>query len=240
MNKLTVIVPFYNEQDLLLKSVSRLNEQNIADYILLIDDSSSDNSYKIAESIQSQNSHIKLLKTKKNLGKGGAIKLGIENTESDYIIVHDADLEYDPKNIKTALDLAKEQNQEKIVILGSRFIGNVKRKNLYRRTFIANKFLSFLFSIFNGTKVSDVATCYKLISKNIYKNIEITKNGFEFEVEILSKSLKLTDRYLEIPINYEGRSYEEGKKNLFEHLNPTITRNKKFFMWFSFKIHNYR
>ena len=117
------------------------------------------------------------------------------------------------KNIKTALDLAKEQNQEKIVILGSRFIGNVKRKNLYRRTFIANKFLSFSFSIFNGTKVSDVATCYKLISKNIYKNIEITKNGFEFEVEILSKSLKLTDRYLEIPINYEGRSYKDGKKN---------------------------
>jgi len=231
MNKLTVIVPFYNEQDLLLKSVSRLNEQNIADNILLIDDSSSDNSYKIAESIQSQNSHIKLLKTKKNLGKGGAIKLGIENTESDYIIVHDADLEYDPKNIKTALDLAKEQNQEKIVILGSRFIGNVKRKNLYRRTFIANKFLSFLFSIFSGTKVSDVATCYKLISKNIYKNIEITKNGFEFEVEILSKSLKLTDRYLEIPINYEGRSYEDGKKikfsDGFKYIYAIISLNYK-------------
>ena len=231
MNKLTVIVPFYNEQDLLLKSVSRLNEQNIADNILLIDDSSSDNSYKIAESIQSQNSHIKLLKTKKNLGKGGAIKLGIENTESDYIIVHDADLEYDPKNIKTALDLAKEQNQEKIVILGSRFIGNIKRKNLYRRTFIANKFLSFLFSIFSGTKVSDVATCYKLISKNIYKNIEITKNGFEFEVEILSKSLKLTDRYLEIPINYEGRSYEDGKKikfsDGFKYIYAIISLNYK-------------
>ena len=231
MNKLTVIVPFYNEQDLLLKSVSRLNEQNIADNILLIDDSSSDNSYQIAESIQSQNPHIKLLKTKKNLGKGGAIKLGIENTESDYIIVHDADLEYDPKNIKTALDLAKEQNQEKIVILGSRFIGNIKRKNLYRRTFIANKFLFFLFSIFSGTKVSDVATCYKLISKNIYKNIEITKNGFEFEVEILSKSLKLADRYLEIPINYEGRSYKDGKKikfsDGFKYIYAIISLNYK-------------
>tara|TARA_B100001769_G_scaffold104230_1_gene81005 strand:- start:3778 stop:4476 length:699 start_codon:yes stop_codon:yes gene_type:complete len=231
MNKLTVIVPFYNEQDLLLKSVSRLNEQNIADNILLIDDSSSDNSYQIAESIQSQNPHIKLLKTKKNLGKGGAIKLGIENTESDYIIVHDADLEYDPKNIKTALDLAKEQNQEKIVILGSRFIGNIKRKNLYRRTFIANKFLSFLFSIFSGTNVSDVATCYKLISKNIYKNIEITKNGFEFEVEILSKSLKLADRYLEIPINYEGRSYKDGKKikfsDGFKYIYAIISLNYK-------------
>tara|TARA_B100001248_G_scaffold122498_2_gene91696 strand:+ start:1480 stop:2178 length:699 start_codon:yes stop_codon:yes gene_type:complete len=231
MNKLTVIVPFYNEQDLLLKSVSRLNEQNIADNILLIDDSSSDNSYQIAESIQSQNPHIKLLKTKKNLGKGGAIKLGIENTESDYIIVHDADLEYDPKNIKTALDLAKEQNQEKIVILGSRFIGNIKRKNLYRRTFIANKFLSFLFSIFSGTNVSDVATCYKLISKNIYKNIEITKNGFEFEVEILSKSLKLADRYLEIPINYEGRSYKDGKKikfsDGFKYIYTIISLNYK-------------
>ena len=231
MNKLTVIVPFYNEQDLLLKSVSRLNEQNIADNILLIDDSSNDNSYQIAESIQSQNPHIKLLKTKKNLGKGGAIKLGIENTESDYIIVHDADLEYDPKNIKTALDLAKEQNQEKIVILGSRFIGNIKRKNLYRRTFIANKFLSFLFSIFSGTNVSDVATCYKLISKNIYKNIEITKNGFEFEVEILSKSLKLADRYLEIPINYEGRSYKDGKKikfsDGFKYIYAIISLNYK-------------
>ena len=231
MNKLTVIVPFYNEQDLLLKSVSRLNEQNIADNILLIDDSSNDNSYQIAESIQSQNPHIKLLKTKNNLGKGGAIKLGIENTESDYIIVHDADLEYDPKNIKTALDLAKEQNQEKIVILGSRFIGNIKRKNLYRRTFIANKFLSFLFSIFSGTNVSDVATCYKLISKNIYKNIEITKNGFEFEVEILSKSLKLADRYLEIPINYEGRSYKDGKKikfsDGFKYIYAIISLNYK-------------
>ena len=145
MNKLTVIVPFYNEQDLLLKSVSRLNEQNIADYILLIDDSSSDNSYKIAESIQSQNSHVKLLKTKKNLGKGGAIKLGLENTESDYIIVHDADLEYDPKNIKTALDLAKEQNQEKIVILGSRFIGNVKRKIYIEELLLQINFFLFFF-----------------------------------------------------------------------------------------------
>ncbi len=231
MNKLTVIVPFYNEQDLLLKSVSRLIEQKIADNILLIDDSSNDNSYQIAESIQANNPHIKLLKTEKNLGKGGAIKLGIENTESDYIIVHDADLEYDPKNIKAAVDLANKQNQEKIVILGSRFIGDIDRKNLYRRTYIANKFLSFLFSIFSKTKVSDVATCYKLISRDIYKNIELTKNGFEFEVEILSKSLKLAKTYLEIPINYEGRSYEEGKKikfsDGFKYIFAIITSNNK-------------
>ncbi len=231
MNKLTVIVPFYNEQDLLLKSVSRLIEQKIADNILLIDDSSNDNSYQIADSIQANYSHIKLFKTEKNLGKGGAIKLGIENTESDYIIVHDADLEYDPKNIKAAIDLANKQNQERIVILGSRFIGDMDRKNLYRRTYIANKFLSFLFSIFSKTKVSDVATCYKLISRDIYKNIELTKNGFEFEVEILSKSLKLAKTYLEIPINYEGRSYKEGKKikfsDGFKYIFAIITSNNK-------------
>lgn len=212
MENLTVLVPFYNEENTIYESVTKLISSLKLEKIILINDNSNDNSEKIALELTSKYDFIEYISSKKNLGKGSAIALGLKNSNSDFIIVHDADLEYNPTDIIKIINAIPDTQKEKVVILGSRFIGNIKRENIYFRTYLANKLFSYLFSIFSKFKVTDVATCYKLISKDIYKNINIEKNGFDFEIEILSKALKKCTFYAEIPINYKGRSYEEGKK----------------------------
>ena len=125
-------------------------------------------------------------------------------------MVHDADLEYFPEDIVEMFEAAK-LNPESLII-GSRFIGNKERINLYRRTYIANKLMSLFFSYVHFCKISDIATCYKMMLTDIFKEIELYENGFSIEIEIVSKFLRKYKSIIEIPIRYEGRSYEEGKK----------------------------
>jgi len=213
VKNLSVLVPFFNEEKTLFKSISNLISANISNEIILINDNSTDNSLKIAEELVSKNEFVELINSDKNLGKGNAISLGLKKVNSDFVIVHDADLEYNPIDIKKILESIPKMQNTNTVVLGSRFIGDINRENIYLRTYLANKLFSFLFSLFNNFKVSDVATCYKLISRDIYKNIEIEKNGFDFEIEILHKALEHCKYYKEVPISYSGRSYEDGKKN---------------------------
>jgi len=212
VKNLSVLVPFFNEEKTLFKSISNLISANISNEIILINDNSTDNSLKIAEELVSKNEFVELINSDKNLGKGNAISLGLKKVNSDFVIVHDADLEYNPIDIKKILESIPKMQNTNTVVLGSRFIGDINRENIYLRTYLANKLFSFLFSLFNNFKVSDVATCYKLISRDIYKNIEIEKNGFDFEIEILHKALEHCKYYKEVPISYSGRSYEDGKK----------------------------
>ncbi len=212
MKNLSVLVPFFNEEKTLFKSISNLISANVSNEIILINDNSTDNSLKIAEELVSKNECVELINSDKNLGKGNAISLGLKKVNSDFVIVHDADLEYNPIDIKKILESIPKMQNTNTVVLGSRFIGDINRENIYLRTYLANKLFSFLFSLFNNFKVSDVATCYKLISRDIYKNIEIEKNGFDFEIEILHKALEHCKYYKEVPISYSGRSYEDGKK----------------------------
>ena len=104
------------------------------------------------------------------------------------------------------------KNFPKSLILGSRFIGSKERKNVYLRTILANKLMSLFFSLINFYKVSDVATCYKLMPLTFFKNIDLVEKGFSIEIELLAKYLKINRSILEVPIKYEGRSYSEGKK----------------------------
>lgn len=212
MKNLSVLVPFFNEEKTLFKSISNLISLNVSNEIILINDNSTDNSLKIAEELVSKNECVELINSDKNLGKGNAISLGLKKVNSDFVIVHDADLEYNPIDIKKILESIPKMQNTNTVVLGSRFIGDIDRENIYLRTYFANKLFSFLFSLVNNFKVSDVATCYKLISRDIYKSIEIEKNGFDFEIEILHKALEHCKYYKEVPISYSGRSYEDGKK----------------------------
>jgi len=210
MKTLTVVIPFYNEENTLKKSIIKVLDAGVGDEIILVNDCSLDKSQEIAEEFEKSYKNIKLLKTKKNSGKGGAIKHGISYIDSDLFVVHDADLEYNPEDLIEMKKLADENND--CVILGSRFIGNKKRNNIYKRALWANKFLSFLFSFINKKNVSDIATCYKLIPVKILKSIELTENGFGYDTEVLAKSLKNETKVIEVPIEYWGRTYEEGKK----------------------------
>tara|TARA_B100001057_G_C22454516_1_gene796382 strand:- start:30 stop:722 length:693 start_codon:yes stop_codon:yes gene_type:complete len=207
---LSVIVPFFNEEQFLEESVNRLLSNDVYSSIYLIDNNSTDNSYEIAKNLETQHSKIELHKTNKDRGKGSALSFSRGLIKTSHVVIHDADLEYFPKDIVEMFDLAKK-NQDSL-ILGSRFIGNKRRKNIYLRTFFANKVMSLFFSMVNFYRISDVATCYKLMPSNFFINTELKENGFSIEVELLSKFLKYNKSVLEFPIAYEGRSYAEGKK----------------------------
>ena len=210
MINLTAIVPFYNEENTLKQSVERLLNEDIFSEIILSDDNSSDNSLEIAKTLSNEYQHIKYISSDINLGKGNAINNAVSILNTSHVVIHDADLEYFPEDIVQMYKKAiANQNS---LILGSRFIGTKKRENVYLRTYFANRVMSTFFSLVNFYWVSDVATCYKLMPSNFLKNISIKEQGFSIEIEVLSKFLKYNKHILEIPISYEGRSYDEGKK----------------------------
>ena len=149
--------------------------------------------------------------------------------KTSHVVIHDADLEYFPDDIIEMFSLAKKNPDA--LILGSRFIGNKVRKNVYFRTNVANRVMSFFFSIVNFYFITDVATCYKLMPSSFFKEVSLKEKGFSIEVELLSKFLKKNKSILEVPIKYEGRSYTEGKKiktsDGFKYLYNTL--KYKFF-----------
>tara|TARA_B100001996_G_scaffold195977_1_gene150146 strand:- start:120 stop:812 length:693 start_codon:yes stop_codon:yes gene_type:complete len=224
MINLSVIVPFFNEEKFLEQSVNRLLENNIYEEILLIDNNSTDNSYNIAKKLSEHNQNIYLYKTNKEKGKGVALSHAKELITTSHVVIHDADLEYFPEDISEMFEISKKFSNS--MILGSRFIGTKERKNVYVRTFIANKVMSIFFSIINFYYISDVATCYKLMPTDFFKKITLKEKGFSIEIEILSKFLKYNRSVKEIPIKYKGRTYNEGKKiktsDGFKYLLNTI------------------
>ncbi len=211
MKNLTVIVPVYNEELFLEKSLKRLLSVDKDFSILIIDDCSNDNSPNIAAKYAAKYKSITFLKKDTNEGKGSVLKIAFEHVNTDFSVIHDADLEYFPEDI-VAMYETMDSNS---FILGSRFIGDIKRDNIYLRTYIANKLMSYFFSIIFFTKVTDIATCYKMFPSDILKNYKIKENGFSIEIEIAAKLLKSKLKYSEIPIKYSGRTYEEGKKIKF-------------------------
>ena len=210
MISLTAVVPIYNEEQFLEQSVERLIEHDIYENILLIDNNSLDSSYEIGKNLQKKYKKVSIYKTDNTAGKGVVISYSRKLIETSHIIIHDADLEYFPSDIVGMFDLAKDN--PKSLILGSRFIGTKERKNIYKRTFFANKVMSLFFSIINFYSISDVATCYKLMPSEFFVNTNFKEKGFSIEIELLSKFLKFNKSIIEVPIKYVGRSYDEGKK----------------------------
>lgn len=210
MYSLTIIVPVYNEENFLRNSVERLINEKIDANILIVDDCSTDNSYEIAKRLEDKYEIISLLQNKNNGGKGLAIATAKQYIDSSHIVIHDADLEYFPEDLHEMIEISKKNKNS--LILGSRFIGNKPRKNIYLRTFFANKLMSQFFSLVFLKKISDIATCYKLIPTNAFNKMKLKEKGFTIEVEILAKFIKTKNTVIESPISYEGRSYEEGKK----------------------------
>ena len=210
MDNLGVIVPFHNEKITLAESVERLLAQNIFTEIILSDDNSNDGSDEIAKYYEKTCKNIKYIKSATNKGKGNALNNAKKLITTKFVAIHDADLEYFPEDLVEMFEIVKLN--PKSLIIGSRFIGNKQRINIYRSTLIANKMMSLFFSIIHFCKISDIATCYKMMTTDIFKDIELVENGFSIEIEIISKFLKKYKSVIEVPIKYEGRSYDEGKK----------------------------
>jgi len=208
--KISVIVPFLNEEKFLYTSVNRLLDIKLFEKIILVDDGSTDKSNRIAKQLEIDIDSIELITLKKQQGKGNAIKIGLEKVESSHVIVHDADLEYFPSDIPEMFDAAKKNPG--CLVLGSRTIRGKERIKKYKINYLANGFFTYFFSLINFYKVSDIASCYWLVEANFLRKINTKEKGFAIEVEVLSKYLRTNSNIIEIPIKYEGRLYSEGKK----------------------------
>jgi len=205
----SAIVPVYNEENFLEESVNNLLKVNEIEKIFLVDDCSTDSSKSIMEHLNSENEKIEIFETRKNGGKGKAILTMQNILKTDYVIIHDADLEYSPLDIPKMIKNINTENYN--LVLGSRFITDNK-KQIYLRTFLANKLLSKIFSLIYRVNVTDIATCYKLMPTSYFKNENFLERGFAIEVELLAKYFNNNKNYTEVPISYKARSYEEGKK----------------------------
>ena len=213
--KLSIIVPVYNEEKTvpeLLKRVERLKIDGVDKEVIVVDDGSSDHS---VANIKNQISNIKLIIHKKNMGKGAAVGTGIKNSTGDYIIIQDADLEYDPNQIKNLIKPIIEKKSE--VVYGTRLnrLPNLKRDEksiLFLIHYFGNRFLSFLTSILYGQWITDMETCYKLFPRKAVERMKLSAKRFDFEPEITAKLLKKGYKILEVPITTKPRGYDEGKK----------------------------
>lgn len=211
-HSITAIVPNYNESEYIETSIKKLLEVDEVEEIIIVDDSSTDNSLDIIKDLVKKNSKVRFIELSKNSGKGNAIKSAFSLVKTTYTVIHDSDLEYDPSDIK--LLISKINLSKKNLILGSRFKNNSSER-IYLRTFYANKIISLVFSIVYGIRITDVATCYKLMPSKFLQTTTFNENGFAIEIEMLAKFLKFNREVSEVEINYKPRSYQQGKKIKF-------------------------
>tara|TARA_A100001015_G_scaffold67630_1_gene74915 strand:+ start:1129 stop:1821 length:693 start_codon:yes stop_codon:yes gene_type:complete len=209
--KLSVIVPCYNEEKTIKRLVEKILKFNLYEKeIIIVDDCSTDNSSEIIKLLAKSNKDIKSIFSKKNLGKGGALKKGIKDAEGDIILIQDADLEYDPKDYPILLKPFTETDAD--VVYGSRFIGGQYVRLHFFWHYLANKLLTLFTNIVTNLNMSDMETGYKVFKKEVIKSIELKERSFGIEPEVTIKLAKKKFIFYEVPISYRGRSYEDGKK----------------------------
>lgn len=208
--KISIIIPVYNEKKFILEILRRVNQQkkefNIE--IIVSDDCSNDGTIEILK--ENKDLYDKILFNEKNCGKGSAIINSLEMVSGDFILIQDADLEYDPKDYKKIFHPAIKYEAD--VVYGTRFKGSEAKRILYFKNRLANFVLSLLVSVLTNINFSDIETGYKLVRSDLIKNMKLKENSFAIEVEITMKLAKQKLKFYEVGISYNGRTYEEGKK----------------------------
>lgn len=210
--KISIVVPCFNEIETIKEITSKIvNTLNKYQYeILVIDDCSTDGSFKILNEIQSNNKNIKILSNSKNLGKGASLRKGFEEATGEIICIQDADLEYDPIDLIKMINLIIEGSAD--VVFGSRFRGNGPvRANLYINR-VANFIITTLTNIFTNLSLTDIECCYKVFKKKDIQKIDLKENRFGIEPELTIKLANLNLKIFEVGISYYGRTKDEGKK----------------------------
>ena len=206
--KITVLIPVYNEIHTIREILVRVQAQNLAEEILLVDDGSTDGTRDILKELNGDGP-IRVILHEKNQGKGAAVRTGLNHAQGEVILIQDADLEYDPRDYPQLLKPLEEGVAD--VVYGSRFLGGPRRTAMFWHM-VANKLLTMMTNILYDTILTDMETGYKVFKREVVEGMPLHAKRFEFEPEFTAKILKRKFRIFEVPITFIPRDYAEGKK----------------------------
>jgi glycosyltransferase involved in cell wall biosynthesis len=206
--KISVVIPSYNEVNTIKELLRRVQAENIAAEILVVDDGSTDGTRDILNGFNGKEPY-RIILHERNQGKGAAVRTGIQQSKGDIIIIQDADLEYNPREYKNLLEPIMEGMAE--VVYGSRFLGGPRRPTMFWHM-VANKLLTFMTNILYNNILTDMETGYKVFLREVVRDMPLRANRFDFEPEFTAKILKRKVRIFEVPITFNPRDYSEGKK----------------------------
>jgi len=217
IDKLSIVIPVYNEENTIKDILDELNEleliNDIKKELLIVNDFSTDKSEDIIKQYIEDNPHfdIKYFKQPKNMGKGAALHKGIAEATGDFLVIQDADLEYDPREFNDLLRPVLRGEAD--VVYGSRFMGSKPHRILFFWHTLGNKFLTFLSNLTTNLNLTDMETCYKMFDTKIIQGLKLKEKRFGFEPEVTNRISRVKNiRIYEVGISYYGRTYEEGKK----------------------------
>lgn len=219
MKKLTVIIPVYNEEKTIAEVIQRVREADVGDLdleVIVVDDASQDDTRKVL----SNDTDLTVILHERNLGKGGAIKTGLQVATGDIVIIQDADLEYNPEDFRNLLAPILAGDTE--FVMGSRFLiqdqhYHWRRRQVFLTHYIGNKVIIWLTNILYWNRATDYEGCYKAVTRRFLSSLTILSNGFEFDNELICKALRLGCPIVEVPIRYNPRGYKDGKKITLKH-----------------------
>ena len=206
---LSVVVPVFNEGATIAQVLEQVLEQRPVLEVVVVDDASRDNSWEVMQRFAG-NGRVKLFRHDRNQGKGAALRTGFARATAPYVLVQDADLEYDPSEYHLLLEPVLAGVAD--VVFGSRFQGAGAHRVLYFWHSLGNRFLTTMSNMVTDLNLTDLEACYKLFRREVLEKITIAENRFGFEPEIVAKVSRLRMRIYEVPISYHGRTYAEGKK----------------------------
>ena len=210
---LSVVVPCYNERDTLRASVEGLlgiADEMLALEVIIVDDRSTDSSLAIARELEAEHDAVRVAAHEVNQGKGAALRTGFALATGEFVGIHDADLEYDPADLRRLLVPLADGRAD--AVFGSRYLSGSERRVLYFYHSLVNKTLTFISNMFTDLDLTDMETCYKVFRRGLIQSLDLKEDRFGIEPEMVSKTAQAGARIFELGISYQGRTYEEGKK----------------------------